>query len=105
MKNRIRTKINIRPVKYEQDKVYWAELAPSITTDLHTTIKYIVHSGYYLASYLMIDTLIHIVSLGDVTSCVVRHLREDEIFYSEAEAQKHADELNKRDDRITYSVE
>lgn len=44
---------------------------------------YSVHSGYYLASYTIGKTTKHIVSRNSVTSCVVIHLKEDEMFYRE----------------------
>lgn len=75
----------------EKDLVYWAEY--SLTN--HRTYEYQVCCGYYLATYICNEAPIHIVSLEDIRSCVVRHLKDGEIFYTKEEAQKKADELNK----------
>ena len=86
--------MNERYVK-ENDLVYWAEY--SLTN--HRTYEYQVHCGYYLATYKCGKKAIHIVSLEDITSCVVRHLKDDGIFYTKEEAQKKADELNKLENK------
>ena len=77
------------------DLIYWVEY------DLDSDGKYrfIIHYGYYLATYISThpgddDINKYIVTLGDITSCVVRHLDEDGIFLTKADAQKRADELN-----------
>ena len=80
----------------EKDRVYWAELAP---TDKRT-FKYQVHSGYYLASYHFAGNIINIVSFGNVSSCVVRHLKDCEIFNTPELAQKRADELNTEEEGL-----
>ena len=78
----------------EKDLVYFVEY------DLDSDGKYrfVVHCGYYLATYQSayqdITTNYHIVSLGDIASCVVRHLKDEEIFLDRKNAQKRADELN-----------
>ncbi len=80
----------------EEDRVYWAELAP---TDKRT-FRYQVHNGYYLASYKCADDTINLVSLGKISSCVVRHLKDYEIFNTPELAQKRADELNTVEERL-----
>lgn len=72
------------------DFVYWPEVGQCEDGKW----KYRVCSGYYLATYYRKDSPVHIVTLGQVTSSVVRHLTPDDIFTSEVEAQKRADELN-----------
>ena len=85
----------------EKDLVYWAEY------DLDSDGKYrhMVHYGYYLATYIAAypgrdDINYHIVSLGGVTSCVVRHLENDQVFHTKEEAQKRADVLNEIRDKF-----
>lgn len=80
----------------EKDLVYWAELEP---TDKRT-FRYTVHSGYYLASYKWADDTINLISLGKISSCVVRHLKDCEIFNIPELAQKRADELNTAEERL-----
>lgn len=80
----------------EKDRVYWAELEP---TDKRT-FKYQVHNGYYLASYKCANDTINLVSLGEISSCVVRHLKDHEIFNTPELAQKRADELNTAEERL-----
>ena len=77
----------VRLIK-DTDKVYWAEL-------INYPADYQVKHGYYLASYWGLDGIVHLVSLGDVTSCVVRHLKDDNVFISEQTAQQKADELSR----------
>ena len=78
----------------EKDLIYFVEY------DLDSDGKhwFVVHYGYYLATYQSayqdITTNYHIVSLGDITSCVVRHLEDGVIFLTRENAQKRADELN-----------
>ena len=79
----------------EKDRVYWVELAPID----RRTFKYTVHSGYYLASYKCSDNTINLVSLGNISSCVVRHLRDYDIFNIPELAQQRADELNEEEGR------
>lgn len=74
----------------EKDFVYWVEYDLSQANQY----KYVVHSGYYLATYQCNDTDVHIVSLGNITSCVVRHLADNSIFTTKEEAQKKANKLN-----------
>lgn len=75
----------------EKDLIYWPEYSRN---DMTGDFRYMVCSGYYLASYTCNDTVIHIVSLGNITSCVVRHLANNQVFLTEEMAQKKADELN-----------
>ena len=77
------------------EKVYWAELEPVEGRKL----KYTVHEGYYLASYKTQDASINVISLGEVSSCVVRHLRDYDVFNIPELAQQRADELNKEEGR------
>lgn len=86
--------MNKRFVKVK-DKVYWAELEPVGGRKL----KYTVHEGYYLASYKTQDALVNVVSLGEVSSCVVRHLRDYDIFDTAEMAQQRANILNMREGR------
>ena len=73
----------------EKDLIYFVE---------YNLDRFVVHCGYYLATYQSayqdITTNYHIVSLGDIASCVVRHLKDEEIFLDRKNAQKRADELN-----------
>lgn len=87
------------------DLVYWAEC------DLGSDGKhrFVVHCGYYLATYIATypgrdDINYHIVSLGNITSCVVRHLEKHQIFHTKEEAQKRADELNEIQDKFGTKV-
>lgn len=77
-----------------KDLVYWVEY----DLDNDGKHRFIVHYGYYLATYQSAyqdtTTNYHIVSLGDITSCVVRHLEGGVTFHTKEEAQKRADELN-----------
>ena len=74
----------------ERDLIYWVEH----DRDYDGRFRKVVHKGYYLATYKFRDENIHIVTFGDITSCVIRHLKEDRIFLTKEEAQKRADELN-----------
>ena len=49
----------------EEPKVYWAE---------RTHLGWEVLSGYYLGCYNTRFGNKYIVTLGDITSCIVRHL-------------------------------
>lgn len=75
----------------EKDLVYWVECNRDDVTGIFI---YVVRSGYYLASYMCNDTAIHIVSLGNVIDCEVRHLSNNQLFITEEIAQKKANELN-----------
>lgn len=58
------------------DEVYWAERGIR---------GWEVNRGYYLASYYVADgSLVHIVTLGSIGSCVIRHLKE--IYESKRDA-------------------
>ena len=87
-----------------KDLVYWVEC----DLDSDGKHRFIVHYGYYLATYIAAyrDTTInyHIVSLGNITSCVVRHLEEDKIFHTKEEAQRKADDLNEIQDKFGTRV-
>ena len=72
------------------DFVYWVEFNGY---DEERKPKYIVCRGYYLASYKIGETVKNIVSLNDITSCVVRHLTNDKIFYEGEKAYKALKEL------------
>ena len=78
------------------DKVWWNEIVG--WKDKENPIRekpiYETFSGYYLASYMLGEKLYNIVSLNSITSCVVRHLEQKEIFYSEEKAIKKLKELN-----------
>ena len=74
-----------------RDEVYWVEPDENMKPGIR---RHTVENGYYLASYQLSGRDMHIVSLGSVTSCVVRHLEDNEIFVSIEDAQKRADELN-----------
>lgn len=80
----------------EKDRVYWVELDQ---TDKRT-FRYTIHSGYYLASYKCVDDIINLISFGNISSCVVRHLKDCEIFNIPELAQKRADELNAAEERL-----
>ena len=81
--------MKIRYVK-EDDLIYWVERGQNGDGKW----CYVVRQGYYLASHLFRNENVHIVTLGDITSTVTRHLSDDFIFLTEEEAQKKADELN-----------
>lgn len=72
------------------DLVYWVECDGY---DGYRKPIYSVHNGYYLASYTIGATTKNIVSRNSVTSCVVIHLREEEMFYSEEKAFEKLKEL------------
>jgi len=83
---------SVRLIKND-DLVYWAEYS----LDVDRQYKYLVCSGYYLASYWLLGKLYHVVSAGNVSSCVVRHIKDGEIFSTEKEAQLAADVLNNKE--------
>lgn len=91
MKNRF-VKVN--------DLVYWAEY----DLDSDGKHRFVVHYGYYLATYQAVTKNYHIVSLGDITSCVVRHLEGSAIFHTKEAAQKRANELNEIQDKFGTRV-
>ena len=72
----------------QSDLVYWVERENN---------HYEVKSGYYLGTYSINNSHRNIVSLGSVTSCVVRHLYDEEVL-SEDAAIKLAYEKNKAED-------
>jgi len=53
-----------------------------------------VHCGYLLAQYRQGKELCYIVTLGDITSTVVRHLKK--YFYTEKEAYASIADLESR---------
>ena len=73
------------------DFVYWVEC------DGFNGNKpiYSVHSGYYLASYYIGRIIKHIVSRNSVTSCVVVHLHDEEMFYKKEKAYEIIKNKNK----------
>lgn len=78
-----------RTIKHH-DIVYWNELE----IDENGNRVYVVKKGYYLASYFLGEKLYHIVSLNDVTSCVVRHKTSNDLFLYYEYAKKECDIKN-----------
>ena len=73
-----------------KDRVWWNE----IVRYQNDKPIYETFSGYYLASYMLGEKLYNIVNLNSITGCVVRHLTQSEMFYSEEKAIKKLKELN-----------
>ncbi len=78
------------------DRVWWNEIVG--WKDKENSIRqkpiYATFSGYYLASYIVGEKQYNIVSLNSITSCVVRHLEQKELFYNEEKARLKLMELN-----------
>lgn len=74
------------------DDVYWNEVDHY---DDNGKPVYETHTGYYLASYHLLNQLYHIVSLHNVTSCVVRHIKEQDLFTYREDAEAMLKEMMK----------
>ena len=70
------------------DTVWWIE----INGFCGSSPIYTIHTGYYLASYKLDGKTINIV-IRNITSLVVKHLYDNEIFYDEEQAKKRLREL------------
>lgn len=80
-----------------KDAVYWIEedYDPNVGK-LIPTIKV----GYYLSSYKTQLGIKHLISNGEITSCVVRHIDDGNMYNSYIEAQRCLEnERQKNDDR------
>lgn len=86
---RTEIKSSFRIVK-EYDDVYWNEVDHY---DENGKPVYKTHFGYYLASYHFGKDLYHIVSLHNITSCVVRHIKAQDLFTYKEEAERYLEEL------------
>lgn len=79
------------------DRVWWNEIVGY--KDKQNSIRqspiYETFSGYYLASYTLGEKEVNIVSLNSITSCVVRHLSNEEMFFDEEKALKELVKKNK----------
>ena len=67
--------MNTRMVQ-NSDIVFWNE----VVRYKDNKPVYETQKGYYLASYIIHDTAMHIVSCHEITSCVVRHIEDDKLF-------------------------
>jgi len=74
------------------DLVYWVEY----DRDDEGKFCYYPHKGYYLATYTLNDEEIDIVTLGSITSCVVRHLKSNELFSSKEEVEKYINSIGEK---------
>lgn len=84
----------MRRVVKISDFVYWVEIDHYECCNEERKPIYKVCKGHYLASYAIGEMNKHIVSLNSITSCVVRHLDDDNIFYNEEKAYKVLKEKN-----------
>lgn len=68
-----------------KDEVYWIEL------DYDYNLRKIVpmiKAGYYLSSYKTRLGIKHLISNGNITSCVVRHIDDGNMYDSYIDALK-----------------
>ena len=73
-----------------KDAVYWIE------EDYDYNLKEVVpmiKAGYYLSSYKTQLGIKHLVSNGEITSCVVRHIDDGNMYDSYIEVQNALNEM------------
>lgn len=85
----------MRAVDNETNKRYWVECIGYIGGEP----VYKVRSGYYLGSYENRIERKHIVSDGDITSCVVRHISDGNLFTSHKQAYEKMLQLREEDNK------